>query len=111
MPRKLRIQYAGAMYHVMSRGDRREKIFLDDIDRQDFIKTLAGACQKTGWQVHAYCLMPNHYHLVLEFLRNHWWNGGTLGQSKSDLAADNSGIGIAQRKGDCAKECKDKYGP
>jgi REP element-mobilizing transposase RayT len=54
------------MYHVMSRGDRREKIFLDDVDRQDFLKTLAEACQKTGWQVHAYCLMPNHYHLVLE---------------------------------------------
>jgi REP element-mobilizing transposase RayT len=54
------------MYHVMSRGDRREKIFLDDVDRQDFVKTLAEACQKTAWQVHAYCLMPNHYHLVLE---------------------------------------------
>jgi len=54
------------MYHVMSRGDRREKIFLDDIDRQDFIKTLAEARQKTGWQVHAYCLMPNHYHVALE---------------------------------------------
>jgi len=66
MPRKLRIEYPGAMYHVMSRGDRREKIFLDDVDRQDFIKTLAEACQKTNWQVHAYCLMPNHYHLVLE---------------------------------------------
>ena len=66
MPRKLRIQYPGAMYHLMSRGDRREKIFLDDVDRQDFIKTLAEACQKTNWQVHAYCLMPNHYHLVLE---------------------------------------------
>src|ERR1039457_927934 len=66
MPRKLRIEYPGAMYHVMSRGDRREKIFLDEVDRQDFIKTLAEACQKTNWQVHAYCLMPNHYHLVLE---------------------------------------------
>jgi putative transposase len=66
MPRQLRLQYPGAMYHVMSRGDRREKIFLNDVDRQDFIKTLAEACQKTGWQVHAYCLMPNHYHLVLE---------------------------------------------
>jgi REP element-mobilizing transposase RayT len=54
------------MYHVMSHGNRREKIFLDDIDRQDFIKTLAEACQKTGWQVHAYCLMSNHYHVVLE---------------------------------------------
>ena len=66
MPRQLRVQYPGAIYHVMSRGNRREKIFLDDVDRQDFIKTLAEACQKTGWQVHAYCLMPNHYHLVLE---------------------------------------------
>jgi len=66
MPRKLRNEYPGAMYHVMSRGDRRERIFLDDVDRQDFIKTLAEACQKTNWQVHAYGLMPNHYHLVLE---------------------------------------------
>jgi REP element-mobilizing transposase RayT len=54
------------MYHVMSRGDRREDIFLNDVDRQDFIKTLAEACKKTGWQVHAYCLMRNHYHVVLE---------------------------------------------
>jgi putative transposase len=66
MPRKLRIQFPGAMYHVMSRGDRGERIFLNDIDRQDFIKTLAEACQKTGWQVHAYCLMSNHFHLVME---------------------------------------------
>lgn len=50
----------------MSRGDRQERILLDDVDRQDFIKTLAEACQKTSWQVHAYCLMPNHSHLVLE---------------------------------------------
>ncbi len=54
------------MYHVMSRGDRREDIFLDDVDRHDFIKTLAESCQKAGWEVHAYCLMRNHYHLVLE---------------------------------------------
>jgi len=50
----------------MSRGDRREDIFLDDIDRHDFIKTLAETCLKTGWQVHAFCLMRNHYHLVME---------------------------------------------
>ena len=43
MPRKLRVEYPGAMYHVMSRGDRQEDIFLDDVDRQDFIKTLAEA--------------------------------------------------------------------
>jgi putative transposase len=54
------------MYHIMCRGDRRENIFLDHVDRHDFIKTLAEACQKTDWQVHAYCLMSNHYHVVLE---------------------------------------------
>jgi putative transposase len=66
MARKLRVQYAGAIYHVMSRGDRREPIFVDDRDRRRFLETLGEACQKTGWQVHAYCLMPNHFHLVLE---------------------------------------------
>ena len=48
----MRIEFPGAIYHVMSRGDRREAVFLDDVDRQDFIKTLAEECQKTGWQVH-----------------------------------------------------------
>jgi putative transposase len=66
MPRKLRVEFPGAIYHVMSRGDRREDIFGDDVDRQDFLKTLAEACQKTGFQVHAYCLMSNHFHLVVE---------------------------------------------
>ncbi len=66
MPRKLRVEYPGAIYHVMSRGDRREDIFVGDVDRHDFIKTLAEACQKTRWQIHAYCLMRNHFHLVLE---------------------------------------------
>ena len=44
MPRQLRIEYHGAIYHVVSRGDRREKIFLDDVDRQDFLKTLTETC-------------------------------------------------------------------
>jgi len=50
----------------MSRGDRREDIFHDDVDRHDFLKTMAEACQKAGFQVHAYCLMPNHFHAVIE---------------------------------------------
>ena len=54
------------MYHVMSRGDRREPIFKDDADRKRFVETLGEACAKTGWQVHAYVLMPNHFHLVVE---------------------------------------------
>src|SRR5437762_12605913 len=66
MPRPLRIEYPGALYHVMSRGDQREAIFWDDEDRYQFLSTLGEACLKTGWQVHAYCLMTNHFHQVLE---------------------------------------------
>ena len=66
MARKLRIEYSGAIYHVMNRGDHREDIFKDDEDRQRFLDTLGETCVKTDWRVHAYCLMPNHFHLVIE---------------------------------------------
>ena len=66
MPRPLRVEYEGAVYHVMSRGDRREAIFRDDEDRRRFLETLGEGCGKTDWVVHALCLMPNHFHLVLE---------------------------------------------
>jgi REP element-mobilizing transposase RayT len=66
MARKLRLQYPGAIYHLMSRGDRREPVFLDDADRALFVSTLGEVCSKTDWQVHAYCLMKNHFHLVVE---------------------------------------------
>ena len=66
MARKLRIQYPGAIYHVMNRGGHRERIFCDDQDQQLFLSTLAEGCQKTGWQVHSFCLMFNHFHLVIE---------------------------------------------
>jgi len=66
MPRPLRIEYEGAIYHVMNRGDRREPICRDDADRKRFLETLGEACAKTDWQVHALCLMGNHFHLVVE---------------------------------------------
>ena len=66
MPRQLRIEYPGAIYHVMNRVDRREPIFQDDADRKRFVTTLGEVCAKTDWQVHAYCLMLNHFHLVME---------------------------------------------
>jgi putative transposase len=66
MARKLRVQYAGAIYHVMNRGDRREPVFTDSVDCERFLTTLGEACRKTGWQVLAYCLMTNHFHLVVE---------------------------------------------
>ena len=66
MARKLRLEYEGAIYHVMNRGDRREAIFKDDKDRECFLETLAACCAKTDWHVHALCLMSNHFHLVVE---------------------------------------------
>lgn len=66
MARKVRVEYEGAIYHLINRGDRREEIFRDAPDRQRFLETLAETCQKTGWEVHAHCLMGNHFHLVVE---------------------------------------------
>jgi len=66
MARKLRIEYPGAVYQVMSRGDRREAIFREAHDYECFLRTLAEACEKAHWQVHAYGLLPNHFHLVVE---------------------------------------------
>jgi|SRR6267378_2921832 len=60
MPRKLRLEYPAAMYHVMSRGDQRDDIFLGEVDRRDFLRTLAEACQKTGWQVHVAWLQSTY---------------------------------------------------
>jgi len=60
------VEFPGAIYHVLNRGDRRENIFRDEVDRERFLDTLGEACGKTGWQVHAYCLMGNHFHLVTE---------------------------------------------
>jgi len=66
MGRKPRVEYEGALYHVMCRGNRCETIFQDDQDRQVFLDTLGEVCERTGWHVCAYVLMPNHYHMVLE---------------------------------------------
>ena len=66
MARKARVEFAGAVYHVLDRGDRREPIFRDDADRRRFLETLAEACQRTGWRVHACVLMTNHHHFLLE---------------------------------------------
>lgn len=66
MARSVRIQYEGAFYHVMARGNRREAIFLDDDDRRFFLQALWEACERTGWRIHAWVLMGNHYHLFVE---------------------------------------------
>jgi putative transposase len=66
MARQLRLRYPGAIYHVMNRGDRREPVFLNTADHQNFLQTLGEVCTKTDWQIHAFCLMKNHFHLVVE---------------------------------------------
>lgn len=66
MARQRRIEYCGAYYHVMARGNHRNVIFQSDTDRTDFMKTLERACERTDWKVHAWVLMPNHYHLLVE---------------------------------------------
>ncbi|MGN8160073.1 REP-associated tyrosine transposase [Salinisphaera sp. SWV1] len=66
MARPLRLEFAGALYHVTSRGDRREAIYEDDEDRVAFLNVLASVARRFNWLVHAYCLMSNHYHLLIE---------------------------------------------
>ncbi len=66
MPRKARVEFPGAVYHVLDRGDRQEAILRDERDREQFLATLAQVCGRTGWRLHAWVLMTNHYHLLLE---------------------------------------------
>jgi len=66
MARQLRTEYEGAIYHVMNRGDRGEPIFRDEEDRWRFCRALGETCERAAWQVHAFCLMNNHFHAVIE---------------------------------------------
>ena len=79
MARMPRVEFDGALYHLLCRGDRREAIFLDDKDREMFLATLGEICERNAWRVHAYVLMSNHYHLLAEtpkanlVLGMHWF--------------------------------------
>ena len=66
MSRPLRIEFPGGLYHVTSRGDRREAIYLSDADRQYWLELLGQVCTRYNWLCHAYCLMDNHFHIVVE---------------------------------------------
>jgi hypothetical protein len=69
MARKLRLEYPGSIFRVMDRSDRREPIFRDDRDRVLFLDTFTAATEKTGWQAHALCLMPNSCPTIFIW----WW--------------------------------------
>jgi REP element-mobilizing transposase RayT len=66
MARQLRIEYPGAVYHVTSRGNARNAIYVDDGDREAFLEVLHSVISRYRWRCHSYCLMDNHYHLLLE---------------------------------------------
>ena len=66
MARQLRLEQAGGLYHVTSRGDRRDNIYEDDEDRNKWLEILGHTCKRYKWRCHAYCLMDNHYHFVIE---------------------------------------------
>jgi putative transposase len=97
MARKLRVQYPGAIYHVMNRGDHLEPIFLDEKDPELFPATLSESSTKTDWQVHAFCLMGNHFHIVPETPGRNLVEGmkWLLGTCTSRLAAHCSSLGLS----------------
>lgn len=66
MARPLRIEFAGALYHVTARGNAQADIYADDTDRQQFLSLLRNTLERYDWYCHAYCLMDNHYHLLIE---------------------------------------------
>ncbi len=64
MPRLARIDAPGVLHHVMGRGIERKKIFLNDVDRNDFVTRLANLCKAGAMDVYAWVLMPNHFHIL-----------------------------------------------
>ena len=66
MSRPLRIEYAGAVYHITSRGNEKKAVYKDDVDRETFLDALFQVNKRYNWICHAYCLMNNHYHLIIE---------------------------------------------
>ena len=66
MARPLRVEFSGAIYHLTSRGNARQKVFFTDADRELFLDTLSQVVSRYGWICHAYYLMANHYHLLVE---------------------------------------------
>jgi len=66
MSRPLRLEFSGALYHVTSRGNERKAIYIQENDFELFLNILSDVCEKFNWAIHAYCLMTNHYHLLIE---------------------------------------------
>ena len=66
MARPLRIEYSGAYYHVINRGNAGENIFIDERDREKFLEYLTKGVERFTTRIHTYCLMSNHYHVLID---------------------------------------------
>jgi REP element-mobilizing transposase RayT len=88
MPRE---ELAGAVHHVFARGNGRQAIYLDDADREQYLRILGDVVAETGWRVLAYCLMPNHVHLLVE------------------TPEPNLGVGMRRLHGDYARWFNDRH--
>ena len=66
MSRPIRLEFPDALYHITSRGDRREDIYDDDADREAFLKIFSKVIEQNNWYCYSYCLMSNHYHLLIQ---------------------------------------------
>jgi len=75
MARPIRVEFPGAVYHVTARGNERRPTFRDEVDRRQFLATLGQAAAEHGLRVHGFCLMPNHYHLLVETPRGNLSRG------------------------------------
>jgi putative transposase len=75
MSRPLRVEFAGALYHITARGNERRDVFFCDDDRFEFLNILEQVCERFNWLCHAYCLMGNHYHLLIEKLDGNFAKG------------------------------------
>jgi putative transposase len=75
MARPLRVEFPGAVYHITSRGNRGERIYLDNYDREDFLRILCSVVNRFNWLCHTYCLMDNHYHLLIETIDSNLCRG------------------------------------
>ena len=96
MARPLRIEFAGALYHVTARGNACENIYTDDDDREVFLKLLEKAYNRYDWYCHAFCLMSNHYHLLIE--------AGTPGLSKGMKYINGSYTQTYNRRHKCTRQ-------
>lgn len=85
MTRALRIEYPGATYHIISRGNRKDDIFKTDRDFKEFLIILQEVCERYNWILYAYCLMKNHYHLLIETVDGNLSKGMSVLNGKYSL--------------------------